>query len=250
MFVLTKEGYKDLTKYNNYRFSCIGADKINPHIFVKFEESICYEITFLNGENVVIGDKLKLLCVDNYEEKWIDVDAIKFGIHVVIHKTPQEIIFRNKRIILPLIKDLIYKIENIGITRDISTDATYVDMIESWKDKDLKEYVFSLYNIGIYVHIKKCINPQNKFIMTLNSEALNYIFSIEESKEIIENMDCNSKIYKLKNKINIDRERDFVKIIKKVQKVKKAFLCKKVKNNHTEDSWESIVIEGILVKNV
>ncbi len=252
MFILTKNGYKNLTKYPNYRFSCVGKVEYkgaNPHIFVKFEEGVCYEVTFLNGETIVLGDKIKLLCVENYEETWIDIDAIKFGVKVVMHKTPNEIINKNKHMILPLLQDLLYRIENVGVIRKLNEDATYLDMIESWEEEDLKEYIFSLYNIGIYIHIKKCTNPPNKFILTIDSENLNYMFSNEESNEIINKMPDKAKINELKNKMNIDKERDFIKIVKSVKKIKSSFLCKKVKNHNTEDSWEYIVIEGALIKN-
>jgi hypothetical protein len=227
---------------------------LNPHIFVKFQEEDCYKVTFLNGESVVLGDKLELLCKEGDEEYFMPLDCLKFGIKVAFTKTPQSIINKNKHLLVPLIKDLLYKIENEGIVREINEDATYIDMISEWKNTELKEYIFSLYNIGIYIHVKKCSSGEDKNILTLDSDNLNYIFfndSVEDiSTDIINSMEECKKIIKLKNKMNIDKERDFVKVVKNIKKVKSVFLCKKIINSKIIDCWNSIVIDGILVKHV
>lgn len=251
MFILTTKGYKNLQDYQNYRFSCIGyKNSGNPHILVKFKEEECYQITFLNGENIILGDKLDILCKGkDGKDYFMSLDSLKFGITVALLKTPQSVINQNKHMLKPLITDLLYKIENEGIIREINYDATYVDMITEWNDCKLKEYIFSLYSIGIYIHVKKSTNKENISTITLNSENLNYIFFdeyIEDiTNDVIINMENNQKITKLKNKINIDKEREFVKIVKDIKKIKSLTLCKKT----DIDNWNCLTVEGVIIKN-
>lgn len=251
MFVLTTEGYVDCLNPNirMYKYKAIsgdifGKEKRNPHICIDLGPETCYEITFLSGMKITMSDKLEIMGKD---EKFYSVDALKFGVKIALMRTPDEVIERNKHnyIYIQLVKELLDIIKRNGSIRRLNQDAFYCDFVVDWVREKVDTFVISLDNIGIYIKVKKVYKEdKDKFLLTADSEALNSLSDFMKDNKMETEIRDNENILKM----NIDKERDFVQIVKDVKKLKEPTLF--LKNKSGIDSWDSIVLDGIIVRTI
>lgn len=247
MFVLTTEGYVDCLNPNirMYKYKAInGEKKINPHICIDLGLESCYEITFLSGIKLTMSDKLEIMGKDG---QFYRVDALDFGVKIALMRTPDEVIEKNrhKYIYIQLVKELLDIIKQSGNIRRLNQDAFYCDFVVEWDKDKVDTFVISLDNIGIYIKVKKVFREnKDKFLLTADSEALNSLSDFMKSNNMDKEISENENILKM----NIDKERDFIQIVKYVKKIEEPTLF--LKNKSGIDSWDSIVIDGVIVRTI
>lgn len=251
MFVLTTEGYVDclnpdirMYKYKAITGDIFGKEKRNPHICIDLGPETCYEITFLSGVKITISDKLEIMSKNG---EFYSVDALKFGVKIALMRTPDDVIERNKHnyIYIQLVKELLDIIKQNGSIRRLNQDAFYCDFVVDWNKEKMDTFVISLDNIGIYIKVKKVLREErDKFLLTADSEALNSLSDFMKDNKMEREMMDNENLLKM----NIDRERDFIQIVKDVKKIEEPALF--LKNKSGIDSWDSIVLDGVIVRTI
>jgi hypothetical protein len=250
MFVLTTEGYVDCLNPNirMYKYKAISGNVNgggrNPHICIDLGLESCYEITFLNGMNIIMSDKLEIMGKNG---EFYSINALKFGVKLALMRTPDEVIEKNKHkyIYIQLVKELLSIIKHSGNIRRLNQDAFYCDFVVEWNKEEIDTFVISLDNIGIYIKVKKVFREdRDKFLLTADSEALNSLLEFMKDNNMKREIKNNEDILKM----NIDRERDFIQIVKDVKKIEEPTLF--LKNKSGIDSWDSIVIDGVIVRTI
>lgn len=251
MFVLTTEGYVNCLNPNirMYKYKAISGngkngERRNHHICIDLDKETCYEITFLSGMNIIMSDKLEIMGKDG---KFYSVDALKFGVKVALMRTPDEVIEKNKHkyIYIQLVKELLSIIKQSGNIRRLNQDAFYCDFVVEWNKEELDTFVISLDNIGIYIKVKKVFREdRDKFLLTADSEALNSLLEFMKDNNMKREIRDNENLLKM----NIDRERDFIQIVKEVKKIEEPTLF--LKNKSGIDSWDNIVIDGVIMRAI
>jgi hypothetical protein len=251
MFVLTTEGYVNCLNPNirMYKYKAICGDiyteeKRNPHICIDLGLETCYDITFLSGMHLTMSDKLEIMGKNG---EFYSVDALKFGVKIALARTPNEVIEKNKHkyIYIQLVKELLAIIKQSGSIRRLNQDAFYCDFVVEWDKEKIDTFVISLDNIGIYIKVKKVLREEKaKFLLTADSEALNSLSDFMKDNSMEREIMDNENILKM----NIDRERDFIQIVKDVKKIEEPTLF--LKNKSGIDSWDSIVLDGVIVRTM
>lgn len=250
VFVLTTEGYINVLNpaLRLHKFKAIsGCEEANPHISIDlYDEDNLFEITFLNGVDVVLSDSILLL---NSDGEYKEIDKLKFGTKLAFVRTPDSIVERllKKPEYIAILNDLAKLIIEKGKLRKVDYDAIYCDMLVEWNKEKLNEFVFSLSSIGVYIKIKINMTKSNSFVLTADSNSLNYI---EQYKNIItpDNIKLLENM-KAIGETNIDKYRDIddYKIVKKVAKTNISQLFLKAKSG--VDNWEYITIFGLQCKS-
>lgn len=251
MFVLTTEGYVNCLNPNirMYKYKAVCGDifakeKRNPHICIDLGLESCYEITFLSGMNLIMSDKLEIMGKNG---EFYSIDALKFGVKIALARTPDSVIEKNKHkyIYIQLVKELLAIIKQNGSVRRLNQDAFYCDFVVEWNKEKIDTFIISLDNIGIYIKVKKVLREdKDKFLLTADSEALNSLGEFMKENKMVKEIKDNENILKM----NIDRERDFIQIVKDIKKIEEPTLF--LKNKSGLDSWDNIIIDGVIMKTI
>jgi len=252
MFVLTSSGYINAAepRYKLYKYQGIGNES-NCHICIKTEEMLCYEITFLSGVNIMIGDRFKIGTDKEGEIEFLDIDKLKFGMKAVLYRVPDFVVEKCKQqpLYKSIIQDLIELINNKGKVRILNEDARHCDISIDWNKEKISTFVFSLNNIGLYIKIRKSkLKDNGDYLLTAESDLLN---------EIVERVEGDNRLIEMKKLINteafhqpnIDKERDTFKyeIIKKIRKLNNPNIY--LSSDTGIDKWNELVIDGFVIQN-